>query len=178
MTIFGIIEMSYLPNPLRYIIQIFRIFYTLLTTVKWYMQEAGSRNCKGSKICIFRRMPIPQYITYILQYCIGIKLGIYVQQKWKVQMQETMYNYNDKKIYFSLYANCSLITYQPNRANLIWKKKSEFKGYYKSIVKGTPKQLEKNAKLEAKSDRNFIICILMRLKLAKAVCLELPDYCE
>ena len=34
-----------------------------------------------------------------------------------------MYNYNDN-IYFSLYANCSLITYQPNRASLIWNKRT------------------------------------------------------
>ena len=70
-----------------------------------------------------------------------MQLSIYIQQNWKVQLQETIYNYIDKN-YFSLYANCSLVTYQPNRANLI-KKKSDFKRYYKSIVKGTQKRLEK-----------------------------------
>ena len=56
------------------------------------------------------------------KYAIGIKLSINTQQNWKVQLQDAMYNYiyNDK-IYFSLYANYSGITYRPNRANLIWK---------------------------------------------------------
>ena len=31
-------------------------------------------------------------------------LSIYIQQNWKVQLQETIYNYNDK-IYFYVYAN-------------------------------------------------------------------------
>ena len=69
---------------------------------------------------------------------------------------------------FFFIASSSLITYQPNQNKFILKK-SEFKGYYKSIVKGTQKQLEKNVKLEAKSYHNFIICSLMRLKLAKVV---------
>ena len=47
--------------------------------------------------------------------------------------------------------------------------KLDFKGYYISIVQGTPKRLEKIAKLEAKIYHNFIIGSLMRLKLAKVV---------
>ena len=31
----------------------------------------------------------------VLIYTIGIKLSIYIQQNWKVQLQETMYKYND-----------------------------------------------------------------------------------
>ena len=46
-------------------------------------------------------------------YTIGIKLSIYIQQNWKVKLQKNnAYNYIDK-IYFSLYANCSLVTNQP-----------------------------------------------------------------
>ena len=45
-------------------------------------------------------------------YTIGIKLSIYISNKNE--------RYNCKKrMCFSLYANCSLIAYQPNRANLI-----------------------------------------------------------
>ena len=56
--------------------------------------------------------------TLDIMYTIGIKLSLYIQQNRKLQLQGTMYNYNDK-IYFSSYANCSLINYQPNRANII-----------------------------------------------------------
>ena len=40
---------------------------------------------------------------HFCSYAIGIKLSIYIQQNWKVQLQKRMYNYKDK-IYFSLYA--------------------------------------------------------------------------
>ena len=39
----------------------------------------------------------------------------------------------------------------------------------KALLKGSKKQLEKIAKLEAKCCHNFIICSVMRLKLAKVV---------
>ena len=51
----------------------------------------------------------------------------------------------------------------------IWFEKSELKGYYKSIVKGTQNDLKKKVKLEARKYHNFIICSLMRLKLAEVV---------
>ena len=77
----------------------------------------------------------PPYLFHCLYYTVGIKLSIYIQQNWKVQLQETMYNYND--IHFSVSANRSLITYEPNRANLIWKVKS---------LKDAPKALLKRPK--------------------------------
>ena len=46
--------------------------------------------------------------------------------------------------------------------------------YYKSIGKGTKKRLEKIAKPEATNYYNFIICSLMRLKLAKVVHRNFP----
>ena len=46
----------------------------------------------------------------------------------------------------------------------------EFEGYsYKALLKGPKKRLETNAKPEAESYHNFIICSLMWLKLAKVV---------
>ena len=44
-------------------------------------------------------------------YTFDIKLSIYIQQIWQVQLQETVYSYINK-IYFYFYANCSQITYQ------------------------------------------------------------------
>ena len=71
-----------------------------------------------------------------------LSIYMYIQQIWKGQLQETMCNYNDK-IYFSLCANCSLITYELiNQTEQIWFKK-KIGEYYKSFVKGTPKRLEK-----------------------------------
>ena len=102
--------------------------------------------------------------------CIGIKLSIYIQQNWKVQLQETSYI---NKIYFSLYANCSLITCQPNRANLIWQNR-EFKGYYKSTDKGILKWTEKIAKLEAKN-HNFYHLQFDAVETCQSCPLELAD---
>ena len=98
----------------------------------------------------------------------GIKLSIYIKQNWHVKLHEAMYSYSYiDKFYFYLYANFSLITYQLYRA--MWVKKTEFKGKYKSIMKGTRKRHEIYAKIEAKSYHNFIICSLMRLKFGKIV---------
>ena len=62
---------------------------------------------------------------YIYIYTIGIKLSIYVQENLQLnlqlQLRENSYNYIPE-INVYLYANCSLITCQPNRANFILKK--------------------------------------------------------
>ena len=87
-----------------------------------------------------------------------------MQQNWKVQLQETMYNYNDTVYLFYMQSVAWSLISQTE----IWKKK-KFNRYYKTFVKGTQKRLEKIAKLEAKRYNNFIICSLMRLKLAKVV---------
>ena len=71
-------------------------------------------------------------VSFLCQYTIDIKLIVYIQQNSKVQLQETMH-YNEY-IYFSSYANCSLITYQPNRTNLVLKNRS-LKDTTKALLK-------------------------------------------
>ena len=76
----------------------------------------------------------------------------YIQQDWKVQLQETtcIYNYTDK-IYFSLYANCSLII--QNKFNL---KNRSLKDTTKALFKGpkNEKQKNKNQKKKNKTKKN------------------------
>ena len=71
-------------------------------------------------------------------YIIGIKWSIYIQQNWKVQLHETNFK---NKIYFSLYANCSPITYQPNLSKFNLKNRS-LKDTTKALLKGSKKRLE------------------------------------
>ena len=52
------------------------------------------------------------------------------------------------------------------------------KGTSKALLKGPQNDMKKLQKLEAISYHNFIICSLMRLKLAKVVHLNLTDFCE
>ena len=99
----------------------------------------------------------------VLIYTIGIKLSIYIQQNWKVRLQETMYKYND---IFYMHLKPDHLSTKQRKFNL---KNRSLKDTTTALLKGLQNDLKKNAKLEAKSSHNFIICSLMRLKFAKVV---------
>ena len=96
--------------------------------------------------------------------------------KLKGTAEETMYNYNyNGNIYFSLYANCSLITYQPNRANLI-KKKQSLMDTTKALLKGSQNDL-KNC--ETRGQKIWQLHLQFDVAgIYQSRPLELPDYCE
>ena len=86
-----------------------------------------------------------------------------------------MYNYNDK-IYFSLYANCSLIIYQPNRANLIRKNRS-LKDTTNALLKGPKINLKKSETRGQKLSQLYHLQ-LDAAEACQSRLLELLDYCE
>ena len=74
------------------------------------------------------------------------------------------------------YANCSLITYQPNRANLILKNRS-LKDTTKALLKEPQNDL-KNCEIRRQKLSQLYHLLFDAAETCQSCPLELPDYCE